>query len=71
MDNCFKTTCSKFCLGKPMDKQEVIKQLRDLNLPKDEYYVLSGASLVLRGICEECSDIDLCISEELFSSVKG
>ena len=54
-----------------MDKQVVIKQLRDLNLPKDEYYVLSGASLVLRGIREKCSDIDLCISEELFSSVKG
>ena len=53
-----------------MDKQEVIKQLRDLNLPKDEYYVLSGASLVLRGIREKCSDIDLCIPEELFSSVK-
>lgn len=71
IDDYFKTTCSKFCLGKPMDKQVVIKQLRDLNLPKDEYYVLSGASLVLRGIREKCSDIDLCISEELFSSVKG
>lgn len=53
-----------------MDKQEIIKRLRDLNLPKDEYYVLSGASLVLRGIREKCSDIDLCISEELFADVK-
>ena len=48
-----------------MDKEEVIKKLKELNLPKDEYYVLSGASLVLRGIREQCSDIDLCISEEL------
>lgn len=53
-----------------MDKQEIIKRLRDLNLPKDEYYVLSGASLVLREIREKCSDIDLCISEELFADVK-
>ncbi len=53
-----------------MDKQEIIKRLRELNLPKDEYYVLSGASLVLRGIREKCSDIDLCISEELFADVK-
>ena len=53
-----------------MDKQEIIKRLRDLNLPKDEYYVLSGASLVLREIHEKCSDIDLCISEELFADVK-
>lgn len=53
-----------------MDKQEIIKRLRDLNLPKDEYYVLSGASLVLREIREKYSDIDLCISEELFADVK-
>ena len=53
-----------------MDKQEIIKRLRDLNLPKDEYYVLSGASLVLRGIRKKCSAIDLCISEELFADVK-
>lgn len=53
-----------------MNRQEIIKRLRDLKLPKNEYYVLSGASLVLRGIREICSDIDLCISEELFSDVK-
>ena len=38
--------------------------------PKDEYYVLSGASLVLRGIKEEANDLDLCISEELFDQIK-
>lgn len=53
-----------------MKKEEIISRLRELNLPKDEYYVLSGASLVLRGIREKCSDIDLCISEELFAKVK-
>ena len=54
-----------------MDKEEVVKRLKELNLPKDEYYVLSGASLVLRGIREQCSDIDLCISEELFEKIKN
>lgn len=54
-----------------MNKDEVIKQLRILNLPKEEYYVLSGASLVLRGIRKKCSDIDLCISEELFNKEKN
>ena len=53
-----------------MNRQEIIRRLRGLKLPKNEYYVLSGASLVLRGIREICSDIDLCISEELFSDVK-
>ena len=38
--------------------------------PKDEYYVLSGASLVLRGIKEEANDLDLCVSEELFDQIK-
>lgn len=53
-----------------MNKEEVINQLRKLQLPKNEYYVLPGASLVLRGIRERCSDIDLCISEKLFSKIK-
>lgn len=51
---------------KTMNKEEVIKRLGELNFPKDEYYVLSGASLVLRGIREKCSDID----EELFDKVR-
>lgn len=54
-----------------MNRQEIIRRLRDLELPKNEYYVLSGASLVLRRIREICSDIDLCVSEELFSDVKN
>lgn len=44
--------------------------LKELNFPKDEYYVLSGASLVLRGIRKEANDLDLCISEELFNEIK-
>ena len=53
-----------------MDKSELLKMLKELNLPKDEYYVLSGASLVIRGIREKCSDLDLCISKELFEQIK-
>ena len=49
-----------------MKKIELLNLLKELNFPKDEYYVLSGASLVLRGIREEAGDLDLCISEELF-----
>ena len=53
-----------------MKKVELLNLLEKLNFPKDEYYVLSGASLVLRGIREEASDLDLCISEELFNQIK-
>ena len=52
-----------------MKKVELLNLLEKLNFPKDEYYVLSGASLVLRGIREEASDLDLCISEELFNQI--
>lgn len=53
-----------------MKKIELLNLLKELNFPKDEYYVLSGASLVLRGIREEAGDLDLCISEELFEIIK-
>ena len=38
-----------------MRKIELLNLLEELNFPKDEYYVLSGASLVLRGIKEEAN----------------
>ena len=54
-----------------MNKNDILKLLEKLNFPKDEFYVLSGASLVLRGIGENCSDLDLCVSKELFDKIKG
>lgn len=53
-----------------MKKIELLNLLKELNFPKDEYYVLSGASFVLRGIRKEANDLDLCISEELFNEIK-
>lgn len=54
-----------------MKKIELLNLLKELNFPKDEYYVLSGASLVLRGIRKEANDLDLCISKELFNQIKN
>lgn len=53
-----------------MNKEQLLSLLSKLNLPKDEYYVLSGASLVIRGIREQAKDLDLCISKELFEQIK-
>ena len=44
-----------------MKKIELLDLVEELNFPKDEYYVLSGASIVLRGIKEENNDLYLCI----------
>ena len=53
-----------------MKKDDLLKLLEELNFPKNEYYVLSGASLVLRGIRKEAGDLDLCISLDLFNQIK-
>ena len=53
-----------------MNREQLLDLLKELNLPKDEYYVLSGASLVIRGIREQAGDLDLCISRELFEQIK-
>ena len=53
-----------------MNKKDILNLLSKLNFPKDEFYVLSGASLVIRGIRDEAQDLDLCISKELFNQIK-
>ena len=48
-----------------MTKQELIEKLESFGFPKSEYIVLSGGSLLLRGLREETADIDLSVSERL------
>ena len=53
-----------------MNKEELIKLIENLNLPKDEYYILSSGVLVLYGLRDLAGDLDLCVSEELFNCLK-
>lgn len=53
-----------------MNKEELLKLVESLNIPKDEYYILGGCSLVMFGIKETTSDLDLCVSNELFAKLK-
>ena len=53
-----------------MNKSEFIKIIDNLNLDKEEYYILGGGSLLMHGIRESASDIDLCVSMELFDELK-
>ena len=48
-----------------MNKKEFLARLAELDLPKDEFRVLSGGSLLLHGLRERTNDIDLAISQEL------
>lgn len=52
-----------------MTKNEIFDKLENLNLDKDKYIVLSGASLVVQGIIDETHDIDLSCSNSYFSTI--
>ena len=53
-----------------MNKEELLKLVESLNLPRDEYYILGGGSLVMFGIKDTTADLDLCVSNELFEKLK-
>ena len=48
-----------------MKKQEFIEKLESFGLPESEFIILSGGSLLLRGLREETADFDLCASKAL------
>ena len=48
-----------------MNREEYLKRLAELGLPKGEFRVLSGGSLLLHGLRERTNDIDLAISQKL------
>lgn len=53
-----------------MNKEELLKLLDSLELPKTEYYILSSGSMLLYGLREKAGDLDLCVSNELFEKLK-
>ena len=55
---------------KNMNKEELLNLVESLNMPRDEYYILGGGSLVMFGIKDKTADLDLCVSEELFARLK-
>ena len=48
-----------------MNKQEFTAKLEEFGFPRSEYMILSGGSMLLRGLREETADFDLCVSEKL------
>jgi hypothetical protein len=49
-----------------LNKRNILQKLKELNLPKDQYCVMTGAALVLHGVKECTADIDIGCSDELF-----
>ena len=52
-----------------MKKQEFVDKLNSFGFPRNEYVILSGGSLLLRGLREETADFDLSASEALVHSL--
>ena len=48
-----------------MNKQEFVAVLEEMGLPKDEYAILSGGSLLLRGLRETTADVDISMTKRL------
>ena len=53
-----------------MNKEYIEKLLKELNIIEGEYYVIGSAAMVIRGIRQTVSDLDLCISEKAFEELK-
>ena len=52
-----------------MKKREFIEKLNSFGFPRSEFVILSGGSLLLRGLREETADLDLSASEALVRSL--
>ena len=55
---------------KRMNKEELEEVIRELGIPKEEFYVLSSGNLVLRGLFKDAGDLDICVSKKGFELLK-
>ena len=53
-----------------MNKVEVFEKLDKLDLDKNNYIIISGASLVVQDIIDDTSDVDLSCSKEYYNSIE-
>ena len=54
------------CLYNMLNKEQVIKVVKSLNLPKDKYVITSGSAMVIHGLRKETNDVDITVNKELF-----
>lgn len=48
-----------------MNKEELIAYIESLNLPTEEYYILSSGCLTLYGLRDIAGDLDICVTPKL------
>lgn len=52
-----------------MKKEDILKKLNELELDKDRYIIICGASLVLQDVIDNTNDIDLAVSKSYFNDI--
>lgn len=52
-----------------MNKQEIFNKLNSLELDKNKYIIISGASLVVHGIISNTNDIDLACDDTYYQTI--
>ena len=52
-----------------MKKQEFLHELDKLNLDKNSYCIIASGSMLMYGLCEDCNDIDIRTTKELFNTL--
>ena len=53
-----------------MNKKELLELAKTLNLPKEEYCIISGGALVIHGLREQTNDLDIDITKKGFEILK-
>jgi hypothetical protein len=49
-----------------LNREDVIRIINELKLPKDKYVITSGSAMVLHGLRQETNDVDITVNKELF-----
>ena len=52
-----------------MKKEQFLKKIDELNLDKNEYCIIASGVMLMHGLREETSDVDLKVSEKLFDEL--
>ena len=66
-----KMSCNRGnIMNERMNKEELEKLISTLKIEKGEYWILSSASLVLRGIYDSAADLDLAVTEKGLKQLK-
>src|SRR5439155_2393926 len=55
--------------NKPMNKDEIIRKVKELGLPKGSYVVFGSCPMAVAGI-REAGDIDLLVLKEVFTKLR-